>query len=149
MDGPASSLLCLLGNLSALLRLLEGIPARFDPFLFWTWGGSRAIDNVITEFPYFTGLYADLHAHVVALPLTVATIAICLAIATTRLPETSRLPMRRAADGAGAAPRHPERDQRLGRPRLRRTRPRIHFHGDIEREADLTPPGGAGCRFGC
>ena len=93
MDGPASSLLCLLGNLSALLRLLEGIPARFDPFLFWTWGGSRAIDNVITEFPYFTGLYADLHAHVVALPLTVATIAICLAIATTRLPETSRLPI--------------------------------------------------------
>jgi YYY domain-containing protein len=86
-------LLCLLGNLSAVLRLLEGIPARFDPFLFWTWGGSRAIDNVITEFPYFTGLYADLHAHVVGLPLTVATIAICLAIATTRLPETSRLPM--------------------------------------------------------
>jgi len=86
-------LLCLLGNMSAVLRLLEGIPAQFDPFLFWTWGGSRAIDNVITEFPYFTGLYADLHAHVVALPLTVATIATCLAIATTRLSETSRLPI--------------------------------------------------------
>jgi uncharacterized membrane protein len=85
-------ILCLLGNLSALLRLLEGIPARFDPFLFWTWGGSRAIDDVITEFPYFTGLYADLHAHVVALPLTVATIAICLAIAVTRLPDTPRFP---------------------------------------------------------
>ncbi len=84
--------LCLIGNLSALHRLLDGVPARFDPFLFWTWGGSRAIDNVITEFPYFTGLYADLHAHVVALPLTVATIAICLAIATTQLPETPFLP---------------------------------------------------------
>ncbi len=84
--------LCLLGNLSALHRLLEGIPVRFDPFLFWTWGGSRAIDHVITEFPYFTGLYADLHAHVVALPLTVATIATCLAIATTRVSETPRLP---------------------------------------------------------
>src|SRR5688500_20305794 len=24
--------LCLLGNLSAVLRLLEGVPARFDPF---------------------------------------------------------------------------------------------------------------------
>src|SRR5215207_2917694 len=85
--------LCLLGNLSALHRLLEGIPARFDPFLFWTWGGSRAIDDVITEFPYFTGLYADLHAHVVALPLTVSTIAVCLAIATTRLSETPRVPI--------------------------------------------------------
>jgi uncharacterized membrane protein len=83
--------LCLIGNLSALHRLLERIPARFDPFLFWTWGGSRAIDYVITEFPYFTGLYADLHAHVVALPLTVATIATCLAIATTRVSETPRL----------------------------------------------------------
>ena len=85
-------ILCLLGNLSALYRLFQGIPARFDPFLFWTWGGSRAIDNVITEFPYFTGLYADLHAHVVALPLTVATIATCLAIAATRLSETPLLP---------------------------------------------------------
>jgi YYY domain-containing protein len=86
-------ILCLLGNLSALYRIIEGLPARFDPFLLWTWSGSRAIDNVITEFPYFTGLYADLHAHVVALPLTVATIAICLAIATTRLPERSLLPI--------------------------------------------------------
>ncbi|MCD6033975.1 MAG: tetratricopeptide 4, partial [Thermomicrobiales bacterium] len=84
--------LCLLGNLSALYRLLEGIPARVDPFIFWTWGGSRAIDDVITEFPYFTGLYADLHAHVVALPLTVATIGVCLAIATTRLPEKPLVP---------------------------------------------------------
>ena len=83
--------LCLVGNLSALARLLEGVPARIDPFLFWTWGGSRAIDDVITEFPYFTGLYGDLHAHVVALPLTVATIGICLAVATTRLSETPRV----------------------------------------------------------
>jgi YYY domain-containing protein len=80
--------LCLIGNLSALFRFLEGIPDRFDPFIFWTWGGSRAIDQVITEFPYFTGLYADLHAHVVAFPLTVATIATCLAIAATRLPDS-------------------------------------------------------------
>jgi uncharacterized membrane protein len=84
--------LCLMGNLSAIHRLLEGIPARFDPFLFWTWGGSRAIDSVITEFPYFTGLYADLHAHVVALPLTIAAIAICLAIATSQLLETPAWP---------------------------------------------------------
>ena len=139
--------LCLLGNLSALHRLLEGIPARFDPFLFWTWGGSRAIDNVITEFPYFTGLYADLHAHVVALPLTVATIATCLAIAATRLPETPALADRRALDRPGVAPRHPERDQRLGRSRLRGTRSRLYFHDDLEREAGLTPPGRPGCRF--
>ncbi|MBW3632676.1 MAG: glycosyltransferase family 39 protein [Chloroflexi bacterium] len=77
--------LCLLGNLSALRGIFGGVPARFDPFLFWTWSGSRAMDNVITEFPYFTGLYADLHAHVVALPITVAAIAICIAVATSPL----------------------------------------------------------------
>ncbi len=77
--------LCLLGNLSALRGILSGIPMPLDPFLFWTWSGSRAIDNVITEFPYFTGLYADLHAHVVALPITVIAIAVCIAVATSPL----------------------------------------------------------------
>ena len=75
-----------------LHRLLDGVRHDSIRFLLWTWGGSRAIDDVITEFPFFTGLYADLHAHVVALPLTVATIAICLAIATTQLRESPFLP---------------------------------------------------------
>ena len=34
-----------------------------------------AITGAITEFPYFTGLYADLHAHVVAWPITILAIA--------------------------------------------------------------------------
>ncbi|MBA2596406.1 MAG: glycosyltransferase family 39 protein [Chloroflexia bacterium] len=74
--------LCLMGNLSAVRGLLSGPAAAADPFLAWTWSGSRAIDNAITEFPYFSGLYADLHAHVIALPITLATIAFCYAIAT-------------------------------------------------------------------
>ncbi|MGH2618105.1 MAG: DUF2298 domain-containing protein, partial [Thermomicrobiales bacterium] len=61
---------------------VEGAPAAADPFLFWTWRGSRSIADAITEFPYFSGLYADLHAHVIALPLTVAAIALSLAVAS-------------------------------------------------------------------
>ena len=41
----------------------------------WYWNPSRAIPttagNPITEFPFFTFLYADLHAHLIALPVTV------------------------------------------------------------------------------
>ncbi|MCD6030290.1 MAG: tetratricopeptide 4, partial [Thermomicrobiales bacterium] len=73
--------LVLLGNLTALRGILEGGPGGADHFLFWTWNGSRAIDYAITEFPFFSGLYADLHAHVIALPLTIAVIALCREIA--------------------------------------------------------------------
>lgn len=38
----------------------------------WYWNPSRVIPGEpITEFPFFTFLYADLHAHMIALPITV------------------------------------------------------------------------------
>jgi YYY domain-containing protein len=50
----------------------------------WYWKASRAIATPstdvepITEFPFFTFLYADLHAHMMALPLTVLALALAL-----------------------------------------------------------------------
>ncbi len=51
----------------------------------WYWNASRAIpsppyESVITEFPFFTFLYADLHAHLIAMPLTFVSLAIALAL---------------------------------------------------------------------
>jgi len=51
----------------------------------WYWNASRAIptppgEAVITEFPFFTFLYADLHAHLIALPLTFLSLAAALAL---------------------------------------------------------------------
>jgi YYY domain-containing protein len=73
--------LVLTGNLDAFVRVVNALPDPITPNFDWTWGASRALTGAITEFPYFTGLYADLHAHVVALPLTVLVIALAYAIA--------------------------------------------------------------------
>jgi YYY domain-containing protein len=81
--GLAGTLLVvLIGNLYAAERILETLPDRFVPsYDNLTWPASRVIPFTINEFPYFTGLYADLHAHVVALPITVLVIALCYSIA--------------------------------------------------------------------
>jgi YYY domain-containing protein len=56
----------------------QGFPVRTDQ---WYWDASRAIEpgpgeaGPITEFPFFTFLYADLHAHMIDLPITVAALA--------------------------------------------------------------------------
>jgi YYY domain-containing protein len=78
-----------IGNLDGIARVLGrlrdggGPPFVFDNFV---WGGSRTIDGAITEFPYFSLLYADLHAHVIALPLTLLAIGIGVALAGRPMP---------------------------------------------------------------
>jgi len=70
-------LLVLIGNLDSAVLVVNGFAGNIDPsFIEWTWGGSRAVAGGITEFPYFTGLYADLHAHVIAWPITILSIAL-------------------------------------------------------------------------
>jgi YYY domain-containing protein len=61
-------------------RFIQGSPLPYPPG-DWYWIPSRAIPgNVITEFPFFTFLYADLHAHMIALPITLLGLAWVLSI---------------------------------------------------------------------
>ncbi len=51
----------------------------------WYWNASRAIpsgpyESVITEFPFFTFLYGDLHAHLLAMPLAFLSLALAVAL---------------------------------------------------------------------
>jgi len=59
--------------------VVQGQALPFRPE-WWYWNASRVVpsDQVINEFPAFTFLYGDLHAHMLALPLTQAALAVAL-----------------------------------------------------------------------
>ncbi len=70
---------------------LEALSGSQLPYALadWYWFPSRAIPapgdvEPITEFPFFTFLYADLHAHLIALPLTVLVLAWALSVVLSR-----------------------------------------------------------------
>ena len=66
------------------VQFLKGTPMPFYPG-DWYWYSSRVIPgDVITEFPYFTFLYADLHAHLLAFPVTVLAISWCLSVVLSK-----------------------------------------------------------------
>lgn len=73
-----------MGNLDTAARLIGRVrdgdtrPIGFDYF----WGGSRTIEGAITETPYFTQVWADLHAHAIALPFAILALGTIIALVT-------------------------------------------------------------------
>ncbi|HEX8992542.1 MAG TPA: DUF2298 domain-containing protein, partial [Anaerolineales bacterium] len=72
---------------SGLGDLLRGQPLPYGPGN-WYWDPSRVIPpgpgNEITEFPFFTFLYSDLHAHMLAMPLALLALAWALSVVKRR-----------------------------------------------------------------
>ena len=64
----------IIGNLDAISQLLSASPQAFD-----FWRSRSVVAFTITEFPYFTQIWADLHPHAIDLPITVLMIALVYA----------------------------------------------------------------------
>ena len=82
----AALFVTVLGNLDGAAQLLQGLGRvlrnqDFGTFDFWR--SSRMLgpegDHGITEFPFFTFLFADPHAHLFVIPLTILAIGLALA----------------------------------------------------------------------
>jgi YYY domain-containing protein len=90
------------GNLGEIRVLVDRISGRV-PIEWWYWNPTRVMHHPIgepgpiTEFPAFTYLYADLHAHAMALPYT----AVLLALAIAQLRRRDR-PKRADVGAVGA-----------------------------------------------
>ncbi|MGE0827634.1 MAG: DUF2298 domain-containing protein [Candidatus Binatia bacterium] len=63
------------GNIDGLIQVIQGAPRvlfsdqSFGTFDYWHSSRMLAPGNEITEFPFFTFLFADLHAHLIAIPI--------------------------------------------------------------------------------
>ncbi|MCI0476304.1 MAG: DUF2298 domain-containing protein, partial [Anaerolineales bacterium] len=82
-----------LGQLVGIARMLIERQALDIPIGQWYWNASRIIPDTINEFPLFTFLYADLHAHLMALPFTLVVIGFCVNFVVRERDDDARLPL--------------------------------------------------------
>ncbi|MFI5364296.1 MAG: DUF2298 domain-containing protein [Candidatus Binatia bacterium] len=100
--GPLAALFCtLIGNLAGPREMLSRAPRfnyqwsqvfNFDYF----WATSRVVKDTINEFPLWSFLFADLHAHVLVMPISLTFVALAVLWVRTRV-MASRQPQPRGS----------------------------------------------------
>ena len=90
-----------LGNLDGAIQVVQGawratfLGRAFGEFDFWRSSRMMAPDppgHEITEFPFFSFLFADLHAHMMALPFTLLVLGLAIAVVMGAAPKVRGLP---------------------------------------------------------
>jgi YYY domain-containing protein len=71
------------GAVSGFWAWLHGSQIPY-PNDWWFWSATRVVKDTINEFPFFSYLFADLHAHVMALPFTLLALGLAVAMARSR-----------------------------------------------------------------
>lgn len=75
-----SIFLVVIGNLAQVPLIIKSFSQKL-PINAWYWTATRVMPNSeINEFPFFSFLYADLHAHLLALPIFLLFLALCLSL---------------------------------------------------------------------
>jgi YYY domain-containing protein len=96
----------LIGNLAGPIELARRFPDSYDSF--WTalqrtvnfdyfWATSRVIEHTINEFPLWSFLFADLHAHAMVMPLSLTFLGLTIAWVRMRILEADRVEPRGTA----------------------------------------------------
>ena len=76
----APVLLLLLGNLAQAIWFINGYAAAQLSRPEWAfWDATRIVAGTVNEFPFFTFLFADLHAHMIVMPLSLALLGLGVA----------------------------------------------------------------------
>ena len=111
----------LAGNLAGLREWLFVRRPQHQP-LDWHyfWATSRVVRDTINEYPLWSLLFADLHAHVLSMPLLLLFLAQALQFVRVHA-DPSALPRTRLARGGGA---RRDRRRRGAHERLGRAAPR-------------------------
>ncbi len=104
--------------------------ARLIPFSYWDPSRMMPPQLSITEFPFFSFLFADLHAHVMAIPFDVAILGVALSVVLMdeKVERGRQLTQLAERSGAGSAHRRLAADQLLGLPALPGHRRRCRLH---------------------
>ncbi len=89
----APGLLLLLGNLAQAVWYLTGYAAEQAAMgrSEWAyWDATRIVAGTVNEFPFFTFLFGDLHAHMLVMPLSLALLGLSVAYLRDPLHEAGR-----------------------------------------------------------
>ncbi len=81
----------IMSGAAGLGRLLIDHHPLEVPIGWWYWNASRIIPDTINEFPFFTFTYADLHAHLMALPFTLVVLGLAVSFIAHERESDARL----------------------------------------------------------